>query len=573
MEKSGVFRIGLAQLDVTVGDFAGNLDKMLTVLDAARGLKIDVLAFPELSVCGYPPEDLLLKPSFIERIGRSLDKLSAASRGLTVVAGFVEHRGGLYNAAAIIHDGRHVGTYRKILLPNYGVFDEARYFKPGVECPVFTIAGVKVGVSICEDIWYNDGPSAAQVRAGAEILLNISASPYHYGRIRQRADTLMARARDSSAVVAYCNMVGGQDELVFDGNSIVLDGTGKVLARGRAFEEDLVVADIEIQSAACVKNSNTEHRTVWDVPVVPVSTSAGAAKPLLPPRDVRDLSLVEEIYAALLLGTRDYIAKNGFKKVVLGLSGGVDSALVAAIAVDALGKENVIGISMPSRYSSPGSITDAEKLANNLGIKLLSLPIEEVFSSYLNSLTAVFGDTPAGTSEENLQARIRGNFVMALSNKFGWLVLPTGNKSEMATGYATLYGDMAGGFAILKDVPKTLVYSLVAYRNRSAGYDLIPQSVIEKPPSAELRPNQRDIDSLPPYEVLDQVLKAYVEEDRSVEQMLAVGLDEGAVRRAVSLVDASEYKRRQAPPGIKITARAFGRDRRLPITNKFRGNG
>lgn len=576
-------RLGMAQIDVTVGDFAGNLDRMLRALDAARKLKVDLLAFPELAICGYPPEDLLMKPQFIQKNLQTLDKLAQASAGITVVAGYVEQCGdGLYNAAAIIHDGRHVGTYRKIMLPNYGVFDEDRYFKAGKECTVYTIGGIGVGVSICEDIWFDDGPPLAQARAGAELILNISASPYHYGKVSQRAEMLKSRAAEYTAMVAYCNLVGGQDELVFDGNSLLLDETGRVLARGKQFEEDLVVADIDISPISRARQDDLRRHQpeiqndllVWKTARVNVSgPAAGVSRPPLPPVEVKDMELVEEIYSALVLGTRDYMSKNGFKKVTLGLSGGVDSALVATIAADALGKDNVVGVSMPSRYSSPGSVDDAQKLAQNLGIQLLSLPIEKTFQAYLDSLSDVFKDVQPDTTEENIQARIRGNFVMALSNKFGWLVLPTGNKSEMATGYATLYGDMAGGFAILKDVPKTLVYKLVLWRNRRAGYDLIPQSVIDKPPSAELRPDQRDIDSLPPYDVLDRVLKAYVEEDKSVEQMLEMGLDEGAVRKAVKLVDGSEYKRRQSPPGIKITARAFGRDRRLPITNRFKGNG
>jgi len=580
-KKPRTLRLGMAQVDVTVGDFAGNLDKMLRILDEARRLKVDLLAFPELAACGYPPEDLLLKPSFIEKNLQTLDKLVKASTGLSVVAGFVEQRGDLYNAAAVIHNGKHVGTYRKIYLPNYGVFDENRYFKAGDECPVYTIAGIDVGINICEDIWYEAGPATAQAYAGAEVILNISASPYHYGKVGERARILTARALDNVAIVAYTNMVGGQDELVFDGNSVVLNERGEELARGKQFEEDFIVVDLDMESVfrARLHDPRWRKATVyddlpdWQTPKVAVSEHLElASKPPLSKGEVKEFGLSEEIYHALVLGTRDYIRKNGFKKVVIGLSGGVDSSLVATIATDALGKGNVIGVSMPSRFSSEGSVTDARKLAQNLGIQFLSLPIEKTFQAYLDSLADVFKETKPDTTEENIQARIRGNFVMALSNKFGWLVLPTGNKSEMATGYATLYGDMAGGFAILKDVPKTLVYQLVAYRNGKAGYDLIPQSVIDKPPSAELRPNQRDTDSLPPYGVLDQVLKAYVEEDKSVEQMLKMGLDEAAVRKAVRLVDGSEYKRRQAPPGIKITARAFGRDRRLPITNKFKGN-
>ncbi|RJO62473.1 MAG: NAD+ synthase [Dehalococcoidia bacterium] len=581
-KKPRTLRLGMAQIDTTVGDFAGNLEKMVRILDEARHLKVDLVAFPELAICGYPPEDLLLKPQFIDKNLQYLENLVKASAGLSVVVGFVEQRGDLYNAAAVIHDGKHIGTYRKIYLPNYGVFDENRYFKAGSECPVYVIAGTGVGVNICEDIWYEAGPATAQAYAGAEVILNISASPYHYGKAGERTRILTARALDNMAIVAYTNLVGGQDELVFDGNSVVMNERGEVLARGKQFEEDFIVVDLDVEAVVRARLHDPRWRKHavydalpdWATQKIAVSEHVeSTSKPPLPPREVKPTPLAEEIYNALLLGTRDYIVKNGFKKVVLGLSGGVDSALVATIATDALGNDNVIGVSMPSRYSSPGSITDAQKLAQNLGIQLLSLPIEKTFQVYLDSLADVFKNSKPDTTEENIQARIRGNFVMALSNKFDWLVLPTGNKSEMATGYATLYGDMAGGFAILKDVPKTLVYQLVAYRNQKAGFDLIPQAVIDKPPSAELRPDQRDSDSLPTYDILDQVLKAYVEEDKSVEQMLKMGLDEAAVRKAVKLVDGSEYKRRQAPPGIKITARAFGRDRRLPITNKFQGNG
>ena len=576
-----LLRLGMAQINTTVGDFDGNLKKMVGVIEEARALKVDLVTFPELAICGYPPEDLLLKPQFIGKNIEYLNKLVQASVGVTVVAGFVESKDDLYNAAAIIHDGKHIATYRKIYLPNYGVFDENRYFRAGDECPVYEIEGSVIGVNICEDIWYEAGPATAQAYAGAEVILNISASPYHYGKVGERAKILTARALDNVSIVAYTNLVGGQDELVFDGNSVVLDENGKLLAMGKAFEEDFIVVDLDVESVFQArlhdprwrKSSVYDDMPDWPAHRITVSgPQISTSKPALAKRDAGEIGLTEEIYKALVLGTKDYMAKNGFKKVVIGLSGGVDSSLVAVLATDALGKENVIGVSMPSRFSSPGSVTDAASLACNLGIKLLSLPIDKIFQIYLDSLQAVFEGTKPDTTEENLQARIRGNYLMALSNKFGWLVLPTGNKSEMATGYATLYGDMAGGFAILKDVPKTLVYQLVAYRNGKAGFDLVPKVVIDKAPSAELRPDQRDSDSLPPYEVLDQVLKAYVEEDKSVDQMLKMGLNESAIRKAVNLVDGSEYKRRQSPPGIKITARAFGRDRRLPITNKFKGN-
>ncbi len=574
-------RLGMAQINTTVGDFDGNLNKMLNIIEQARRMKVDLVTFPELAICGYPPEDLLLKPHFIDKNIEYLNKLVRASTGVTVVAGFVESQDDLYNAAAVIHDGKLIGTYRKVYLPNYGVFDENRYFRAGDECPVYEIGGSVIGINICEDIWYEAGPATAQAYAGAEVIINISASPYHYGKVGERAKILTARAMDNVSIVAYTNLVGGQDELIFDGNSVVMDENGKLLAMGKAFEEDFIVTDLDIESVFRARLHNPRWRKSavyddlpdWLAPRITVSgPTSGVSKPALEKRDVAGIGVTEEIYKALVLGTRDYMAKNGFKKVVIGLSGGVDSSLVALIATDALGKENVIGVSMTSRFSSPGSITDAVSLSNNLGIRLLSLPIDKIFQVYLDGLQAVFAGTNPDTTEENLQARIRGNYLMALSNKFGWLVLTTGNKSEMATGYATLYGDMAGGFAILKDVPKTIVYQLVVYRNCKAGFDIVPKTVIDKAPSAELRPDQRDSDSLPPYDLLDQVLKAYVEEDKSVDQMLKMGLDESAVRKAVKLVDGSEYKRRQSPPGIKITTRAFGRDRRLPITNKFKGS-
>lgn len=569
-----MLRLGLAQINTTVGDFSGNLAKMRGSLERAHTLGIDLIAFTELAICGYPPEDLLLKPPFIEKNLEYLHKLAGDTGGLTAVVGFVDScEGRLYNAAAVLHDGKISGIYRKIFLPNYGVFDEKRYFCDGGECPVFTIGDAVFGVNICEDIWYDRGPVAAMVRAGAKLIVNIGASPYHYRRAGEREDILVRRAKEQSTWVAHVNLVGGQDELVFDGNSLIVDGGGQVLARGKPFEEDLIIADLGLTVAAASGDVPPAEKD-WPAPAIRLTGAVGQTKkPSLPERIVLVLEREAEIYAALVLGTRDYFAKNGFKKAALGISGGIDSGLVATVAVDALGDGNVVGVAMPSRYSSPGSMVDAARLCQNLDIRLITLPIGPAFEAYLTTLADAFQGTTVGSAEENIQARIRGNFLMALSNKFGWLVLPTGNKSEMATGYATLYGDMAGGFAILKDVPKTIVYELALYRNALAGYDLIPQSVIDKPPSAELRPNQKDTDSLPPYDRLDPVIKAYVEDNKSVEEMLAAGMDEAVVRKAVYLIDGSEYKRRQAPPGIKITARAFGKDRRLPITNKFRGNG
>lgn len=580
MVSRPILRIGLTQINATVGDFNNNTKKILKAITKARSLGVDLLTFPELAICGYPPEDLLFKPRFIAENRRSLEKIIKASSGLTVIVGFIDAQEDIYNAAAVIDDGQLVSIYHKIYLPNYGVFDENRYFRAGGDCPVYIIAGVGVGINICEDIWYEAGPATAQAYAGAEVIVNISASPYHFGKGNFRERMLATRAADNVAIIAFNNLVGGQDELVFDGNSLVLDEKGQLLARGKQFAEDLIVADLDVESVFRTRLHDPRWRKGtplakeqgWHEERIIVSDAPPTApKPPLPPRQVAVYGLPGEVYDALVLGTGDYIRKNDFKKVLIGLSGGVDSSLVAAIAVDALGQDNVIGVAMPSRYSSPGSISDAQLLAQNLGIKLLVIPIEKTFQAYLETLATPFAGTKPNVAEENLQARIRGNLLMALSNKFGWLVLTTGNKSEMATGYTTLYGDMAGGFAVIKDVPKTMVYELARYRNSRAGDELIPRTIMEKPPSAELRPNQKDTDSLPPYELLDLVLTAYVEEDKSIEQIIAMGIAEDVVKRAARLVDTSEYKRRQSPPGIKITPRAFGRDRRLPITNRFKG--
>jgi NAD+ synthase (glutamine-hydrolysing) len=571
-------RVGIAQINTTVGDFAGNADKILKVIEESRSSGVDLLTFPELAICGYPPEDLLFKPKFITENRRTLEKVIKASLDITVVTGFVDSGDDIFNAAAIIHNGDLAGVYHKIFLPNYGVFDEDRYFRAGTECSVWEIGDIKFGVNICEDIWYEAGPATTQAYSGAEIIINISASPYHFGRGGIRERMISTRAADNVAVFVYNNLVGGQDELVFDGNSLIVDETGRLIAKGKQFEEDLIIADIDVESVFRTRLHDPRWRKElllheeqgWRQTenIVVSKTPYGTEKPPLPSRNIERLEKNAEVYNALVLGTHDYIHKNGFKKVLIGLSGGIDSSLVATIAVDALGSENVIGVSNPSRYSSEGSKTDAKLLSENLGIKLFTIPIEKAFQAYLEMLEELFKGTEPNVAEENIQARIRGNLWMAISNKFGWLVLTAGNKSEMATGYATLYGDMAGGFAVIKDVSKTMVYDLC---NSIAEKPIIPEAVIEKPPSAELRPDQKDIDSLPPYEILDPILMAYVEEDKSVEQIIALGIDEKHVRQAARLVDVSEYKRRQAPPGIKITPRAFGKDRRLPITNRFKG--
>ena len=572
-------RIGMAQINTTMGDFPGNKGKILKTIEDARALGIDLLTFPELAICGYPPEDLLFKPQFISENLKVLNEVVRNSTGITVVVGFVDAKEDIYNAAAVIHDGRLIDIYHKIHLPNYGVFDENRYFQAGKRVPVYRIADIGIGINICEDIWNEAGPATVQACSGAEVIINISASPYHAGKGDERLRMLSTRAADNVVIIAYNNLVGGQDELVFDGNSMILDEKGELIVRGEQFEEDLVMADLDIESVfqARLHDPRWSRASLFlnagqcqGAKVVIADKALNPDKPPLPRRQVKQQDIPGEIYKALVLGTHDYIRKNGFQKVVIGLSGGIDSSLVAAIAVDALGASNVIGVAMPSPYSSPGSITDAEALAKNLGIRLMAIPIARILQSYIETLTDSFENTKPDITEENIQARIRGNILMALSNKFGWLVLTTGNKSKTATGYTTLYGDMAGGFAVIKDVPKTVVYKLAEHRNLLAGYALIPTAIIDKEPSAELRPEQKDADTLPRYDQLDPILTAYVEEDKSIEQIIGLGFDRETVKKAAQLVDSSEYKRRQAPPGVKITLRAFGRDRRLPITNQFK---
>ena len=573
------FRVALAQINVTVGDLEGNTSKILEGIEQARQAGADLVAFPELTIPGYPPEDLLLKPQFLEQNRRSMERVAAAADGIAVVVGFADFQAGeVYNAAAIAYGGRVVDVYHKQFLPNYGVFDEDRYFRSGDACPVYVVNGTPLGVNICEDIWYAVGPAAAQRAAGAEVIVNINGSPFHADKWRFREKMLATRASDNGVFLAYVNLVGGQDELVFDGGSMALDPTGKMIASSGQFEEDLLVVDLD---AGAVERSrlreprgrkeNAESlRHLGRVEAVPISGWSGETRTSAPARFGKFYDGAEEVYRALVVGTRDYVRKCGFSKTLVALSGGIDSSLVAAIAVDALGAENVVGVSMPSRFSSEGSVTDAELLAEHLGIELWSIPIEDAFSAFMRSLGPLFEDTEWGVAEENVQSRIRGNLIMALSNKFGWLVLTTGNKSEMATGYATIYGDMSGGFAVIKDVPKEMCYELSEHRNSLASEPVIPLSVIEKPPSAELRPDQLDEDSLPPYERLDPILRAYVEDDMSFDEIVAQGEDAETVKRVIGLVDRSEYKRRQAAPGIKITPRNFGRDRRMPIVNRWR---
>lgn len=583
-------RVALAQINVTVGDLEGNTQKILASMRQAHEAGAHIVCVPELALPGYPPEDLLLKPGFVAANLCKLDELVDASQdlpGLTSVIGFVDRDHDIYNAAAIIHEGKLYGIYHKHFLPNYGVFDENRYFQAGHKAPVFLINGVHVGVNICEDVWYPTGPMTLQAYAGAEVILNINGSPYYAGKLIFREEMLATRAADNSVIVAYLNMVGGQDELVFDGGSMVFNEQGTLIARAKEFVEDMLIVDLDTASVFRSRLHDPRRRKERlrvDPDVVPIITisaeepQASASKapihPLgVPQRIEPKMERLEEIYSALVLGTRDYVHKTGFKKAIIGLSGGIDSSLTAAIAVDALGAENVLGISMPSGYSSTGSRSDAQELAENLGIQFLTIPIEETFRTALKMMQPTLGEGDLGLAAENLQARIRGNILMTISNKSGAIVLTTGNKSEMAVGYTTLYGDMAGGFAVLKDVLKTLVYKLAVYRNSLGEKPVIPHSAIEKPPSAELRPGQKDTDSLPPYEILDPILKAYVEDDRSFEEIVAMGFDRKTVERVMRMVDTSEYKRRQAPPGVKITTRAFGRDRRLPITNRYTDQG
>ncbi|MDT7944237.1 MAG: NAD+ synthase [Dehalococcoidia bacterium] len=576
-----VLRVALAQMNPTVGDLEGNARKVIHYVQEARRLGADVVAFPELAIPGYPPEDLVLRLSFVRDNVRALLDVVSACRGITAVVGFIDQpsaRGELdddvYNAAAIIHDGRLAGVYHKQRLPNYGVFDEVRYFQAGKECPVFTLGPVGIGVNICEDIWYPGDPTRTQALAGAQVIININGSPYHMGKRYVREQMIATRASDYAVALCYVNMVGGQDELVFDGGSMVVDAQGHLLARASLFEEELLVCDIDVGDVMRLRLRDPRRRMErWQyqatAPVIPLAPApAGQPRPPLTPRIAPPLALEEEVYKALVVGTRDYVRKTGFQDVLVAMSGGIDSSLVTCIAVDALGPQHVMGISMPSRYSSEASVADARQLAQNLGIRFLIIPIEPAHQAYLDMLAEPFAGTPPGVAEENIQARIRGNIVMALSNKFGALVLTCGNKSEMATGYATLYGDMAGGFAVIKDVPKTLVYRLARYRNSIS--PVIPENVFLKPPSAELRPGQTDQDTLPPYEVLDPILQAYVEEEKSPQEIMAMGFEPEIVAKVIHMVDRNEYKRRQAPPGVKITPRAFGRDWRLPIANRYR---
>lgn len=554
-----MLRIALAQINTTVGDLSGNRDWILAYCDRARREGADIVALPEMAITGYPPEDLLFKNHFVTDNLKILDDIVRRVRGITAVVGFVDRgkAGELYNAAAVIANGKVIGIYHKHALPNYSVFDEKRYFTSGKAPGLFSLNGVPFAVNICEDIWIPDGVFLDQAKAGAKLILNISSSPYEAGKRVEREKLVAGVAKWTRAHIAYVNLVGGQDELVFDGASMVLDPAGKVLARGLQFKEDLVLCDIPVAKKKVAK-------------AVVIKTEIVARGRQLAKQLPKPLPLVEEIYAAVVLGTHDYIQKNGFKKVVIGLSGGIDSSLVAAVACDAVGRANVVGLSMPTRFNADETKSDARRLAANLGIEFYEIPIEPVFEAFLAAFKPYSQGLKFGLAEENLQARIRGNLLMTFSNKFGWLVLTTGNKSEMATGYCTLYGDMSGGYAVIKDILKTRVYELATLVNTKAGRDIIPKSVIKRAPSAELRFNQTDQDSLPPYPLLDELLVSYVERHGSFKEMAKTKADVATVRQVIGLVDRSEYKRRQAPPGVKITQRAFGKDWRLPLTNRYR---
>ncbi len=571
-------RLALVQTNAVVGDVRGNEERVRRGLRRAKAMGAQLALFPELVLTGYPPEDLLLKEHFLADARAALERLAPDAEGIVAVVGFPERAEDAFNAAAVLADGRLQAVYRKVHLPNYGVFDELRYFQSGAGGAVIEVDGVTVGLTVCEDIWQPGPPLSDEALAGATVIVNISASPYHAGKGVEREQMLAQRARDNLAAVAYCALVGGQDELIFDGHSFVVDHDGDVIARSPQFAEDLLVCEVDAAAASSARLRDTRQRAaartaqreVAHLGAFGVRGERPAASPLEGPVAPL-LDREAEVYAALVLGTRDYVEKNGFGRVVIGLSGGIDSTLVALVAADALGADRVTCVTMPSPYSSGGTLQDARDLARNLGVQLLEIPIAPMMGAYDEALAEVFADREPDITEENLQARIRGNLLMALSNKFGWLVLTTGNKSEMGVGYSTLYGDSAGGFAVIKDVPKQLVYRLVDARSRRDDHSPVPESIVTRPPSAELRPDQRDEDSLPPYAVLDAILEGYVEHDLGREQLVARGLPAEDVDRIVRLVDLAEYKRRQNPPGIKITTRAFGRDRRVPITNRYGG--
>jgi NAD+ synthase (glutamine-hydrolysing) len=603
-KKIEKLRLYCAQINCIVGDFKGNFEKIAFHVKDAKTSDVDIIAFPELSVTGYPPEDLVLKPAFIEENLKYLEKIKNLSENIVIIAGFINRDHEIYNSAAILNDKNLVSIYNKQFLPNYSVFDEERYFQKGSYNNIYEINSIPVGVNICEDIYYSSGPTQVQaIIGGAKLIINISASPYHIGKIEERVKMLFTRAVDNRVNILYVNLVGGQDELVFDGNSFLVNEKGTILYRAKPFEEDYFIFDLYTEQVDSTRLQDSKYKNQRDdmkseykpLEIIRLNTrkaSSGTAKSIeISKNKVINISLnnniyinknkyidkykeliscpEEEIFKALILGTRDYINKNNFKKVVLGLSGGIDSALTAVIASFAIGCKNVIGIIMPSVYSSKGSIEDSELLAKNIKIKTIIIPITLIYSSYLKNLKNLFKTQEINVTKENLQARIRGNILMGLSNEFGWLVLATGNKSEVSVGYCTLYGDMVGGYSPIKDIYKTMVYKICNFLNRKYK-NIIPQSIIKKAPSAELKPNQKDQDKLPPYEILDRILKAYIEDEKDYEDIVKIGINQKIIKDVINMIDFNEYKRRQGAPGIKITERAFGRDRRYPITNRFK---
>ena len=558
-------RISLAQINTSVGDISGNVDKIVFYLQEARKLESDIVAFPELAITGYPPEDLLHRSQFLKSNIVAMQQIVKESKDIVVIFGFADSDGSnLYNSAALAFNSKIIGVHRKHLLPNYGVFDEQRYFSSGNTCDVFKIDDTKIAINICEDIWSDNGPLNTQSNNGASLIININASPFHIDKRITREKTIINQAVKNNVQIAYVNQVGGQDELVFDGSSMIVDNNGKIKSRASQFSEDLITHDVNIKNPKSITTDIDNDKNTFYIPKYISEKSTNITTKLTNP-----IAPIEEIYQALVIGTQDYVYKSGFKKVIIALSGGIDSSLVAAIAVESFGKDNVTGISMPSEFSSEGSKTDAYKLSENLGINIKTIPINDIFNLMQKSLQPMFNNLPWDVAEENIQSRIRGNIIMALSNKFNSMVLTTGNKSEMAVGYATIYGDMAGGFSVIKDVPKLKVYELCNHINNKEGKEIIPSSIIDKPPSAELRHNQQDTDSLPPYEILDAILEEYIENDSSYEDIINSGFDANVVSKIINLVDKTEYKRRQSAPGVKITNKNFGRDRRIPITNKY----
>ena len=564
--KKDKLKLAIAQLNLSVGDFEGNSKKIIDHINLSFSKKCDVVIFPELAVCGYPPEDLLLKPHFIKENEIYIKKIAKKTPKILTLIGLAHRENGsLYNSCAVIYNKKIYSYYHKKLLPNYAVFDEKRYFEEGKEHFIIKYADAFIGVNICEDIWHKEGPFSLQRASGTELIINISASPYYKGKIKVRRNILAERSKESGGYLAYCNLVGGQDELVFDGGSLVLGPKGKVVSQGYQFKEDFLLVDLDLKRVK-KKSKFTFYNML---PTIDIPFKKVNRRTAIKNRIVRPLKEEEEVYEALKLGLADYVNKNHFKKVVVGLSGGIDSALCATLAVDALGKENVTAVTMPSHFTSFGTLNDAIAMAKKLKVDFYLIPIDSLYGAYLDSLKGIFAGRKQDSTEENIQARIRGNILMAISNKFGYLLLTTGNKSETSVGYCTLYGDLAGGFAALKDVPKTLVYKLAKYRNSLGGKNIIPSSIIKRAPSAELKKNQRDQDALPPYDILDKILKLYVEEDKSLKQIIKSGFNKGLVKEVINMVDKNEYKRRQSPPGIRITPKAFGKDRRMPISNQY----